>query len=405
VPATLTKSSGALRIGAILAALLLLLLATLTGILAVMIRPGTCTGSAGDASPSTQAEHGIPAGYLSLYLETGRTYRVPWPVLAGIGAIETDHGRSRAPGVRSGRNRYGCCAGPMQFNVTDGPPSTWDHYAVDANHDGEQDIYDPADAIPSAGNYLRALLHHAHGNLRQAILGYNHSEAYVNDVLARAQTYTGQSVPLVTAGIADGGGACTSGGIDLPAGPADLHQARRLSSPRAFRTLPDWAMAAGRAPEPVDARLYDDVVWILRRYHLRVSAAREAGHHTHGDGTAVDLIPADGTTQPVWDSSTGRLAHDLGWTPACGSSGSRPACPLAPAIQFIGYDGYPRHGSPRTCGAGCPAHIHISWTSPCYGTSALSGPCEWVMTFAAPPPDDAWSLSGTTTRETGRRPS
>ena len=142
----------------------------------------------------------------------------------------------------------------------------------------------------------------------------------------------------------------------------------------------------GRAPEPVDARLYDDVVWILRRYHLRVSAAREAGHQTHGDGTAVDLIPADGTTQPVWDSSAGRLAHDLGWTPACASSGSRPACPLAPAIQFIGYDGYPGHGSPRTCRAGCPAHIHISWASPCYGTSGLFAPCEYVTAFSVATP-------------------
>jgi hypothetical protein len=46
-------------------------------------------------------------------------------VLAGIGAIETDHGRADAPGVHSGRNSFGCCAGPMRFNLTDGPPSTW----------------------------------------------------------------------------------------------------------------------------------------------------------------------------------------------------------------------------------------------------------------------------------------
>ena len=65
---------------------------------------------------------------------------VPWPVLAAIGSIETDHGRSRAPGVRSGVNRHGCCAGPMQFNTRDGPPSTWEHYGVDGNDDGNKDI-------------------------------------------------------------------------------------------------------------------------------------------------------------------------------------------------------------------------------------------------------------------------
>jgi hypothetical protein len=145
-------------------------------------------------------------------------------------------------------------------------------------------------------------------------------------------------------------------------------------------------------------------VWILRRYHLRVSAAREAGHHTHGDGTAVDLVPADGSTQAVWDGSAGRLARDLGWTPECAGSGSRPACRLAPAIQFIGYDGYPGHGSPLTCGADCPAHIHISWASPCFGTSGLSAPCEWVMTFAAPPPEDASSPHAARGSETERRP-
>ncbi len=133
--------------------------------------------------------------------------------------------------------------------------------------------------------------------------------------------------------------------------------------------LPSWALASGTAPTAVDARIYDDVVWILRRYHLRVSAAREAGHQTHGDGTAVDLIPADGITQAVWDASAGRATRDLGWTPTCARSGTRPACRLAPAIQFVGYDGYPNHGSPRTCTGDCPAHLHISWASPCYGTS------------------------------------
>ena len=87
----------------------------------------------------------------------------------------------------------------------------------------------------------------------------------------------------------------------------------------------------------------------------------------------------------VWDASAGRLGHDLGWTPACARSGTRPACRLAPAIQFIGYDGYPGRGSPRTCRGGCPAHLHLSWASPCYGTSNLSPPCEWVMEFAVLP--------------------
>ena len=65
---------------------------------------------------------------------------------------------------------------------------------------------------------------------------------------------------------------------------------------------------------------------------------------------ALDLVPAGGNEQAIWDRSAGALAHDLGWTPGCARSGTRPACHLAPAIQFIGYDGYP---NPRLA-----AHLH-----------------------------------------------
>jgi hypothetical protein len=384
VSASVVKPSGALTIGAVAGAALLLGVASMISILSVLIGQSSCPRT--QAVPSANAEHGIPATYLSLYQRAGRHYGIPWHVLAGIGSIETDHGRSRAPGVRSGLNSYGCCAGPMQFNLRDGPPSTWNRYRVDGNRDGTTDIYDPADAIPSAANYLRALVRVAGGNLRQAVFGYNHSQAYVNDVLARARAYAGLTDSELAGPVGDSTvmTGCAGGGLDLPVGSANLRVAERVFSPRAFRILPSWALAGGR-PGAVDGRIYDDVVWILRRYDLRVTAAREAGHRTHGDGTAVDLVPADGITRAVWDNSAGRLAHDLGWTPHCGRSGARPACHLAPAIQFVGYDGYPGHGSPRTCAAGCPAHLHISWASPCYGTSSLAPPCQWVMGFPTPP--------------------
>jgi hypothetical protein len=114
------------------------------------------------------------------------------------------------------------------------------------------------------------------------------------------------------------------------------------ASPRAYAQLPTWAMAGGRAPELIDARLLPDALWLLRRYQLRVTAAREPGHNTHGDGTALDLVPAAATDQAAWDASAGALARALGWTATCAASGSRPVCALVPAIQFIGYDGYPR---------------------------------------------------------------
>jgi hypothetical protein len=149
VSASAVRPSGALTIGAVGGAALLVLVASLISILTVLIGQSGCPGTQAQAEPSANAEHRIPANYLTHYQRAGRQYGVPWQVLAGIGSIETDHGRSRAPGVRAGVNSYGCCAGPMQFNTRDGPPSTWDRYGVDGNRDGTSDIYDPADAIPS----------------------------------------------------------------------------------------------------------------------------------------------------------------------------------------------------------------------------------------------------------------
>jgi hypothetical protein len=264
----------------------------------------------------------------------------------------------------------------MQFNLTNGPPSTWQTYAVDGDHDGDEDPYGPADAIPSAARYLRVLLAGARGDIARAVFGYNHSPAYVEDVLARARAYSSRPDAALIAPVT----GC-SPGAGFAAGPVNLRTAERRESPRAHAMLPAWAMAGGRPPQPIDARLLNNAVWVLRTYRLRVTAAREGGHNTHGDGTALDLVPAEPAGPSAWDASAGALARDLGWTPACGASGSRPACALVPAIQFVGYDGYSGHGSPRTCGGTCFPHLHVSWVSPCYGTSAPSPPCRWVTAF------------------------
>ena len=147
--------------------------------------------SAGGYRPSQLARAEIPPGYLQLYVAAGRRYGIdPW-ILAGIGSVETDHGRSTAPGVRSGVNTFGCCAGPMQFSVV-GSPSTWDRYGVDGNHDGRTSVYDPADAIPAAARYLRAC--GAPDDYHAALFAYNHAEWYVAEVLAKAAEYRGAAV-------------------------------------------------------------------------------------------------------------------------------------------------------------------------------------------------------------------
>jgi hypothetical protein len=142
------------------------------------------------AAPSRAARAGIPLNYLHTYRaacrpgevwvdRAGRRYAC-WAVLAGIGLIESDHGRSSAPGVRAGVNRFGCCAGPMQFNLRNGPPSTWDTW-------GRGNVYDPRDAIPAAARKLRG--DGAAHDLDGALLAYNANWSYVNGVKAQARRY------------------------------------------------------------------------------------------------------------------------------------------------------------------------------------------------------------------------
>ena len=319
-----------------------------------------------ESVPSIRSLSGTPRRLVRFYVGASRRYslgtRGP-SVLAAINEVESDFGRSQLPGVHSGTNSAGA-AGPMQFLL-----STWRRYGVDGDRDGRADVYDPADAIYAAARYLRAsgAPHDWYG----AIFAYNHADWYVAKVLRIARSF-GDPGPIAET-------TCAT------SGSADLKRAVRLDAPRAFKAIPRSLMAPGYTVESVDARIWPDVIWVLRRYRLRVIAAREAGHNTHGDGTAVDMIPAgDSRSQAAWDRSAGRLAHDLGWRPECGASGSRPVCHLVPAIQFIGYDGYPNHGSPRTCTGSCPEHIHVSWVSSSFGSSALSPPPDWVLVFPVP---------------------
>ncbi len=67
--------------------------------------------------------HGLPAGarpFLAMYSDAAAVYGVSAFLLMAVHEDETDYGRSRLPGVRSGVNSAGCCAGPMQFYIGSG---------------------------------------------------------------------------------------------------------------------------------------------------------------------------------------------------------------------------------------------------------------------------------------------
>jgi membrane-bound lytic murein transglycosylase B len=138
---------------------------------------------AGQPHPSSAATADIPPGYLRLYRQAGARYRVPWSVLAAIGKVESDHGRARLPGVRSGSNWAGAC-GPMQLGCVPGSKAgnSWARYGRGRPHDTAQ-------AIPAAARYL--VDHGARHHLDRAIYAYNHSWAYVTRVKQLARRYTG----------------------------------------------------------------------------------------------------------------------------------------------------------------------------------------------------------------------
>ena len=86
----------------------------------------------------------IPPFLLPIYQAAGTAYGIPWQVLAAINEVETDYGRDLSVSSAGAE-------GWMQFL-----PSSWAQYGVDANGDGYEDPYNPADAIFAAARYLRA---------------------------------------------------------------------------------------------------------------------------------------------------------------------------------------------------------------------------------------------------------
>jgi murein DD-endopeptidase MepM/ murein hydrolase activator NlpD len=189
----------------------------------------------------------------------------------------------------------------------------------------------------------------------------------------------GDGAPSVAAPI----GGCPS---QVPTGPAALGDYTEVSAPAEYLDLPSWASAPGYGPMQVDRRIAGNVLWMLQTYNVRLSAGRGGGHHSHGDGSSIDLVPGPDvpSTKEGWEATTGRLARDLGWTPECGASGVAPACPLRPWVRFVGYGGYAYHGDPWAESSRGTPHLHVSWVHAGPVNGALSAPVEWVRVFPVP---------------------
>jgi len=289
----------------------------------------------------------IPAGYLALYVTAARTCPgLGWQVLAGIGKVESNHGRSSAPGVRWGVNSFGCCSGPMQFNIRNGPPSTWDSY-------GHGNVYDPRDAIPAAARLLCAN-GLANPNppptdpcptvtgtptQHQAIRRYNNACWYVHQVLTLAASYTTTPTPPPSA----------DPFVAALAHNPNLH----TTTSSGCNPAPD--LASGR----LDLRVTSLLAVLVQHHRLRVSCAH-TGHSVYVKATsrvskhtvwrAIDIDQVDG--QPV--SAHAAAARALvGWLD--GLQG-----PLRPAE--VGSP-FPLGHRPYFTDDGHQNHIHIGYSA------------------------------------------
>jgi hypothetical protein len=333
---------------------------------------------ADSAAPSVGGKvREIPADRLRLYRTAGRRFDLDWAFLASIGAQECHHGSC------VGDNGSGC-AGPMQIAFRRGSPCSpgggptlWDSYGVDGDDDGDTDPDSPADAIFTAARVLREAKHAppAGGSFaayRTAACGYygacgDGTADYADEVMTRAVAYGFGKDRTTAAGCGD---------ASVVAPRARLGTAHRDRGPGGLAPLP--ADVTGEEQIKCDRRIRADVVWLARRYRVRVTACF-AIHNTGGEhplGAAVDLVPTPGAS---W-SATAHLAHAAGWKRSCAASGVAPDC-ARPSFRFVGYNGFPGHGDPDHCRCEDNAHLHLSWL-----TSASSGEREHAERTAYFPP-------------------
>ncbi|MGH3916331.1 MAG: murein transglycosylase [Pseudonocardiaceae bacterium] len=163
---------------------------------------------------------GIPQRALQAYANahaamaaTQTDCQLTWVTLAGIARVESNHGRvlnadgrpsapiigvplNGGPGVRSiADTDGGLLDGDLMWDRAVGPfqfiPSTWAMWRSDGDGDGVAEPQDIDDAAIAAARYLCAggrNLASGEGWL-QAILSYNNSVQYAQDVYTGAQTY------------------------------------------------------------------------------------------------------------------------------------------------------------------------------------------------------------------------
>ncbi|MGW5053970.1 C40 family peptidase [Actinokineospora sp. NPDC004072] len=140
----------------------------------------------------------IPPDYCLLYTTAApHCPGLDWTVLAAIGKVETDHGRSTLPGVHHGENSAGA-AGPMQFLAPTFAGVIAAH-PIPPGGASPPSRYNPHDAIHAAV-FLLCDTGARHGDLHAALYAYNPADWYVDKVLAQATQYSQSATSSGTGG-------------------------------------------------------------------------------------------------------------------------------------------------------------------------------------------------------------
>jgi hypothetical protein len=203
------------------------------------------------------AYNGIPAAALAAYqrAETvinaaDTSCHLPWQLVAAIGRVESDHGRVHGShltsaglarpaiygipldgsndtstiadtdaGALDGDKQFDRAVGPMQFI-----PSTWSVVGVDADGDGQRNPQDINDAALATAVYLCSGDDDlgTDGGRRSSVYRYNHSQEYVDLVLAFYQAYVdGEFTSVPNGTTTTSGPNPTSGPTRGPGGGGD----------------------------------------------------------------------------------------------------------------------------------------------------------------------------------------
>ena len=141
--------------------------------------------------------------------------------------------------------------------------------------------------------------------------------------------------------------------LDFECELVDYGAPGRAGRLRALRGGGRFVPIPGQPGEWIDRRLVASVLYLVRRYKVRITDGyARYGHEPLGEhplGLAVDIVPGPGGS---W-AQVGRLAR------FAEPRRNRPR----PPWRWVGYNGDPLHGDPAHCKLrfGCPPHLHLSW--------------------------------------------